>query len=166
MLYLCDHGRSIGLRHFFYGGSPWVADRLSSRLIDRFPGIEVAGTFSPPFHPIDSDEDRIIVDRINQTRPDIVWIGLGAPKQEIWMSRHIGQIHASALIGVGAAFDFHAGAIPWAPAWVRAIGMEWAFRLCIEPHRLWRRNLDSPRFLFGILRQKFSRLLLPATDSA
>ncbi len=164
MLHLCDHGRHIGFRHFFYGGSPQVVDQLASNLTNQFPGLEVTGTFSPPFRSIDPCEDTDIVDRINRTHPDIVWVGLGAPKQEIWMSQHIGRIHAAAMIGVGAAFDFHAGTIPWAPAWVRAIGMEWAFRLCMEPHRLWRRNLDSPRFLLNVLRQKFSSFPLPATD--
>jgi N-acetylglucosaminyldiphosphoundecaprenol N-acetyl-beta-D-mannosaminyltransferase len=166
MLNLCDHGRQLGLRHYFYGGSPSVVEHLASRLGNQFPGLNVAGSFSPPFHRIDPDEDRRIVNQINQTRPDIVWVGLGAPKQEIWMARHIGQIQASALIGVGAAFDFHAGAIPWAPAWIRTIGLEWAYRLCIEPKRLWSRNLDSPRFLLGILRQKFFALPQPAIDTA
>jgi N-acetylglucosaminyldiphosphoundecaprenol N-acetyl-beta-D-mannosaminyltransferase len=155
MLYLCDQGRRLGLRHFFYGGSPSVVDRLADNLRNRFPGLDVAGYFSPPFGPMYPDDDRRIVDRINQTRPDVVWVGLGAPKQEIWMARHLGHIQATTLIGVGAAFDFHAGVIPWAPTWIRAIGFEWAYRLCVEPKRLWRRNLDSPRFLLGILRQKF-----------
>jgi N-acetylglucosaminyldiphosphoundecaprenol N-acetyl-beta-D-mannosaminyltransferase len=161
MLYLCDHGRNLGLRHFFYGGSPSVVERLA----DRFPGLDVAGSFSPPFGPIDPEEDQGIVDRINQTRPDVVWVGLGAPKQEIWMARHIGRIQASTLIGVGAAFDFHAGAIPWAPTWIRSLGLEWAYRLCIEPKRLWRRNLDSPRFLLSVLRQKFFPLPHTAADT-
>ncbi len=165
MLYLCDQGRTLGLRHYFYGGSPSVVERLADNLRNRFPGLDVAGFYSPPFGPVDPEEDRRIVDRINQSRPDVVWVGLGAPKQEIWMARHLGRVQATTLIGVGAAFDFHAGVIPWAPTWIRAIGFEWAYRLCIEPKRLWRRNLDSPRFLLGILRQKFFPLPRPAADS-
>ena len=165
MLYLCDQGRRLGLRHFFYGGTPSVVDQLADNLRNRFPGLNVAGSFSPPFGPMDPEENRRIIDQINQTRPDIVWVGLGAPKQEIWMARHLGQIQASVLIGVGAAFDFHAGTIPWAPTWIRAIGLEWAYRICIEPKRLWRRNLDSPRFLLGVLRHKFCRIPRPATDT-
>jgi len=165
MLYLCDQGRRLGLRHFFYGGSPWVVDQLADNLRNQFPGLDVAGSFSPPFGPVDPEEDRRIIDRINQTRPDVVWVGLGAPKQEIWMARHLGRVQASTLIGVGAAFDFHAGVIPWAPTWIRAIGFEWAYRLCVEPRRLWRRNLDSPRFLLGVLSQKLFRIPRSATDT-
>jgi len=147
MLHICAAGRELGLRHYFYGGREGVAERLAERLEERFPGMRVAGTYCPPFRPLDAAETTEIAARINATSPDVIWVGLGAPKQEKWMADHIHRFNASALIGVGAAFDFHSGNVPWAPQWVRAIGCEWAYRLMIEPRRMWRRNLDSPLFL-------------------
>jgi len=154
MLRLCDWGRERGYRHYFYGGKEGVAEELARRLGERFPGLLVAGTFSPPFRPLTEEEDAPIVQKINATRPDVVWVGLGAPKQEKWMAAHVGRIAAAAMIGVGAAFDFHSGNVKWAPRWVREIGMEWAWRLAHEPRRLWRRNLDSPLFLLAVLKQR------------
>jgi N-acetylglucosaminyldiphosphoundecaprenol N-acetyl-beta-D-mannosaminyltransferase len=159
MLRLCDWGRRHGYRHYFYGGAEGVADTLADRLASRYPGLEVAGTLCPPFRPVSEEEDLQIVERINASRPDVVWVGLGAPKQEKWMLEHSGRIHAPAMVGVGAAFDFHSGRIAWAPTWVRRIGMEWAYRLAREPGRMWRRNLDSPLFLLRVLRQKAAMLL-------
>ena len=153
MLDLCDRGRERGLRHFFYGGADGVAEILAQRLGKEFPGLAVAGTCCPPFRALSDEEDRAIVDRINATRPDVVWVGLGAPKQEKWMRDHLGRIHAPAMIGVGAAFDFHSGNVAWAPRWVRRCGVEWAYRLMLEPRRMWRRNLDSPIFLAHVLMQ-------------
>lgn len=153
VLALCEQGLSRGYRHFFYGGAEGVADKLVARLAEQFPDIQIAGTYCPPFRTISRQEDRQIVDRINQTQPDVVWVGLGAPKQEKWIAEHVGQINATALIGVGAAFDFHSGNVNWAPSWVRKCGMEWAYRLTQEPRRMWRRNLDSPLFLSHVLMQ-------------
>ncbi|MFB3918327.1 MAG: WecB/TagA/CpsF family glycosyltransferase [Terriglobales bacterium] len=155
MLDVSNWGRKQGLRHFFYGGGPGVAEALAQRLAKHFPGLTIAGTLCPPFCALTPDEDAAFVARINAAKPDIVWVGLGTGKQEKWMAAHVGQIDAAALIGVGAAFDFHAGTIPWAPAWVRRAGLEWAYRLAHEPRRLWRRNLDSPVFLARILAQRF-----------
>jgi N-acetylglucosaminyldiphosphoundecaprenol N-acetyl-beta-D-mannosaminyltransferase len=153
MLHLCDAGRSFGFRHYFYGGMPGVAGRLAERLTRRFPGLQIVGTHSPPFRELTATEDADDLARINKARADVVWIGMGAPKQEKWMAAHRGSIHAPALVGVGAAFDFHSGNVPWAPRWVRAVGCEWAYRLMREPRRMWRRNLDSPLFLATVLRQ-------------
>ena len=153
MLELCDRGRDLGYRHFFFGGADGIADRLVQRLTNQFPGLAVAGTCCPPFRKLSVEEDEQLTARINAARPDIVWIGLGAPKQEKWMAAHVNRIHAPAMIGVGAAFDFHSGNIPWAPRWVRKYGMEWAYRLSREPRRLWRRNLDSPIFVLHVLAQ-------------
>ena len=153
MLDLCDRGRERGLRHFFYGGSEGVADELARRLSKEFPGLNVVGTMSPPFRKLSEDEDRAAIAEINATKPDIVWVGLGAPKQEKWMREHLGRIHATAMIGVGAAFDFHSGNVQWAPWWVPHFGVEWAYRLMLEPKRMWRRNLDSPIFLAHVLMQ-------------
>jgi len=154
MLKLCDWGRERGYRHYFYGGKEGVAETLARRLSERFPGLEVAGTFSPPFRTLTEEEGAAVVEKINATRPDVVWVGLGAPKQEKWMAAHVGRIAAAALIGVGAAFDFHSGNVKWAPGWIRKIGMEWAWRLAHEPRRLWRRNLDSPLFLLAVMKQR------------
>ena len=153
MLDLCERGRERGLRHFFYGGSEGVADELARRMTRDFPGLTVAGTMCPPFRPLSDAEDQAAVDAINATKPDVVWVGLGAPKQEKWMREHLGRIQATAMIGVGAAFDFHSGNVPWAPWWVRHFGVEWAYRLALEPRRMWRRNLDSPIFLAHVLMQ-------------
>jgi len=159
MLEICDWGRERGYRHFFYGGKEGVANTLAERLCQQFPGLEVAGTYSPPFRTLTQEEDEAAVRMINATRPDVVWVGLGAPKQEKWMAAHVGRIEAAAMIGVGAAFDFHSGNVKWAPAWVRRIGMEWSWRLAHEPRRLWRRNLDSPLFLLAVLRQRILMML-------
>jgi N-acetylglucosaminyldiphosphoundecaprenol N-acetyl-beta-D-mannosaminyltransferase len=130
-----------GHRHFFYGGSPAVLEQLVARLTRRFPGLLVAGYRSPPFRPLTDEEDAADVAAINETRPDYVWVGLGMPKQEKWMASHVGKIHATALLGIGAAFDFHAGTKPRAPRWMQRSGFEWLFRLLSEPRRLAHRYL-------------------------
>ena len=158
MLACCDWGRKHGYRHFFYGGSEGVAEALAARLAVRFPGLRVVGTCTPPFHEPTPEENEALVARINSAKPDIVWVGLGAPKQERWMAAHLGHVEATAMIGVGAAFDFHAGERSWAPRWVRRFGLEWAYRLTSEPRRMWRRNLDSPLFLLAIVGQWLRRL--------
>jgi N-acetylglucosaminyldiphosphoundecaprenol N-acetyl-beta-D-mannosaminyltransferase len=154
MLSVCEGGLSQGVRHFFYGGRPGIPESLARGLEMRFPGLCVAGVLSPPFHELSAEEDNRLAASINSARPDIVWVGLGSPKQEKWMLKHVGSLQAAALIGVGAAFDFHAGVIPWAPRWIRLAGLEWAWRLILEPRRMWRRNLDSPLFLLAVLKQK------------
>jgi N-acetylglucosaminyldiphosphoundecaprenol N-acetyl-beta-D-mannosaminyltransferase len=153
MLKLCDWGRAEGLRHYFYGGAPGVAETLAERLKQGNPGLQVAGTCCPPFRDLTPAEDLDAVDQINRAKPDIVWVGLGSPKQEKWMAEHIGRIDAASLIGVGAAFDFHSGRVKWAPSWMRKIGIEWAYRLATEPKRMWRRNVNSFVFLTRVLHQ-------------
>lgn len=159
MLRLCDWGRRHGYRHYFLGGAEGVADELAARLSQRYPGLIVAGMNCPPFRPPAFQEDAQLVEQINQARPDVVWVGLGAPKQEKWMLEHADRINAPLMIGVGAAFDFHSGRIAWAPTWIRRLGLEWAYRLAVEPKRMWRRNLDSPLFLLHVLRQKAGMML-------
>jgi len=154
MLKMCDWGRQHQYRHYFYGGAEGVADALAHRLSHRYPGLQVSGTCCPPFTPLDPQEDCAIVERINATEPDIVWVGLGSPKQEKWMSEHRGRIKATVMIGVGAAFDFHSGRKRWAPAPIRNAGLEWAYRFALEPRRMWRRFVESPRFVFGVIRQR------------
>jgi len=128
-----------GYRQFYYGGAPGVAEKLRAALTAANPGLVVCGTFCPPFRPLGAEEDQSVVDTINAARPDILWLGLSTPKQERWMAEHLGRIEASVMIGVGAAFDFLAGVKPQAPVWMQRNGLEWVFRLCCEPRRLWRR---------------------------
>ena len=159
MLKLCDWGREHGYRHYFYGGKEGVAEKLRERLCREYPGLQVAGTYSPPFRTLSPQEDRAIVEQINSTEPDILWVGLGAPKQEKWMLQHLGRMQATAMIGVGAAFDFHSGNVKWTPAWTRRLGLEWAYRLTQNPRRMWRRNLDSPVFLSKVIWQRIKMTL-------
>jgi N-acetylglucosaminyldiphosphoundecaprenol N-acetyl-beta-D-mannosaminyltransferase len=151
---MCALSLERGHRHYFYGGSPEVVERLVSRLTKRYPGLVVAGHRSPPFRPMSEEEDAADVAAINEATPDYVWVGLGMPKQEKWMASHVGKIHATALIGVGAAFDFHAGTKPRAPRWMQRSGFEWLFRLVSEPRRLAHRYLiDNSIFVACTLRQ-------------
>jgi N-acetylglucosaminyldiphosphoundecaprenol N-acetyl-beta-D-mannosaminyltransferase len=138
---VCGFGVQHGYRHYFYGGTPALLERLVARLEHRHPGLVVAGYHAPPFRPLSAAEDAQDIAAINAARPDFVWVGLGMPKQEKWMAAHIGRIEATALLGVGAAFDFHAGTKPHAPRWMQRWGLEWLFRLMCEPRRLARRYL-------------------------
>jgi N-acetylglucosaminyldiphosphoundecaprenol N-acetyl-beta-D-mannosaminyltransferase len=129
----CEYGQARGWRHFFYGGKEGVADLMATKLKERFPQLNVVGTYCPPFRDISFDEDEAVVAMINAAQPDIVWVGLGLVKQEEWIARHLNRIKASWMVGVGAAFDYHSGVVPWAPKWIRALGLEWLFRLIIQP---------------------------------
>lgn len=152
MLALCEAGARRGYASFFYGGAPGVAQALAERLTRRFPGLRNAGTHAPPYRELTREEDDAVVEQINRARPDIVWVGLGCPKQEKWMASHRARLLAPVLLGVGAAFDFHTGRVPQAPRWMQAGGIEWLFRLLQEPHRLWYRYLIlNPLFLFHLL---------------
>lgn len=143
----------------FYGSAPHVLESLVERMQARYEGLNVAFSVSPPFHELTPPEDDAIVKKFNQSGARILFVGLGCPKQEIWMANHRGKINA-VMLGVGAAFDFHAGIKPQAPAWMQNIGLEWLFRLFSEPRRLWKRYLyHNPRFvalaicdLLGLLR--------------
>jgi N-acetylglucosaminyldiphosphoundecaprenol N-acetyl-beta-D-mannosaminyltransferase len=139
-------GVPLGYRHLLYGGTEGVAARLSACLTARFPGIRIVGTHTPPFRALAAEEDQAIVDALNASRADIVWVGLSTPKQERWMAEHRHQLEAPVLVGVGAAFDFLSGAKPQAPRWMQRSGLEWLFRLASEPRRLWPRYRQYPRF--------------------
>lgn len=152
MLALCARSAARGYRHFFYGASHSVLEALTDRLSARFAGLDVAGTFAPPFRPLTPQEDEEAMRRINEARPDVVWVGLSTPKQERWMADHIARLAAPVLIGVGAAFDFHAGVKRQAPRWMQRSGLEWFFRLISEPRRLWRRYLvNIPLFAWYLV---------------
>ncbi len=150
---VCAAGVSRNYRHYFYGASPRVVELLIRRLQQRHPGMIVAGYRSPPFRPLTAAEDADDIAAINEARADFVWVGLGMPKQEKWMSEHLGKIEATALLGVGAAFDFHAGTKPRAPIWMQRSGLEWFFRLMTEPRQLAHRYLiDNSLFVAYTLR--------------
>jgi N-acetylglucosaminyldiphosphoundecaprenol N-acetyl-beta-D-mannosaminyltransferase len=154
MLACCAASVSKGYRHFFYGGAPGVPERLAANLLERFPGLTIAGTWSPRFGEPTPSETRSAIERINAAQPHFVWVGLSTPKQERWMAGHIELLSAPVLIGVGAAFDFHAGLKRQAPRWMQNSGLEWLFRLGTEPRRLWRRYLtNNPRFVWHTLLQ-------------
>lgn len=155
LLAMCEASEKKGYSHFFYGGAEGVADLLVEKLKEEYPYLNVAGTYCPPFRTLTQDEDDEIVAIINENKPDIVWIGLGAPKQELWMDSHVGRIDSAVLIGIGAAFDFHAGIKKQAPFWIQRSGLEWLFRLMSEPRRLWKRYLvNNPRFVAHVFLQK------------
>jgi N-acetylglucosaminyldiphosphoundecaprenol N-acetyl-beta-D-mannosaminyltransferase len=148
----CAETVGNGYRHFFLGGAPGVAADLAARFAARFPGLQVAGHWSPPFRPLTAGEDAEMVSQLNAAKPDVIWVGLGAPKQERWMFEHRDLLSAPVLVGVGAAFDFHTGRVAQAPVWMREHGLEWLFRLSREPRRLWRRYLVyGPHFLALVL---------------
>jgi N-acetylglucosaminyldiphosphoundecaprenol N-acetyl-beta-D-mannosaminyltransferase len=155
MLAFCERSVGKGYRHYFYGGAEGVPERLADRLCRRFPGLVVAGTYSPPFRALSDAEDAALVERVNAARPDLVWVGLSTPKQERWMAAHRAKLEAPMLIGVGAAFDFHAGLKPQAPRWIQRSGFEWLFRTLSEPRRLGRRYAYIvPMFSLLVLSQE------------
>lgn len=136
---MLSHTQSPPLRHYFYGSTSGTLDRLITELRRRFPGATIVGWESPPFRSLTPDEEEAAMNRIKKSGANLVWIGLGAPKQELWMVTHAPQLKPALLLGVGAAFDFHAGSTKRAPQWVRAAGLEWLHRLLSEPRRLWKR---------------------------
>ena len=164
MLAACRRSLETGWRHYLYGGAEGVPELLAARMSERFPGLEIAGAFSPPFRSLTDAEDEEIVRRINATRPDIVWVGLSTPKQERWMASHLRRIEAPVMVGVGAAFDFHAGLKRQAPKWIQGSGLEWLFRLATEPRRLWRRYLrNNPAFIASVALQATGLRRYPIT---
>jgi len=155
MLQICQQSVPRGYKHFFYGGAGGVPELLAEKLTKKFPGLNIVGTYSPPYRNLSKEEDQQITAMINDKNPDIVWVGLSTPKQEHWMSQHHNRIKASVMAGVGAAFDFHAGLKKQAPKWMQRNGLEWLFRLSTEPKRLGKRYLtNNPKFLWAIALQE------------
>lgn len=130
-----------GYRHYLYGGHPGVADKVAERLQHDYPGVAIAGTFSPPFRKLTPEEDEEAVRAINASGADILWVALGCPRQENWMYEHRDRLNVPVVVGVGQAFDIYAGRVAQAPRWMREHGLEWLFRLLTNPRRLWRRYL-------------------------
>jgi N-acetylglucosaminyldiphosphoundecaprenol N-acetyl-beta-D-mannosaminyltransferase len=151
----CERAARSGQRLYLYGGRDERAlEQLVANLLDRHPSLQVAGGWSPPHRELSDAELDDLAARIDAARPDVVWVGIGVPKQEKWMAAMRSRLDAPVLIGVGAAFDFHAGLVPQAPAWMQRRGLEWLFRLNQEPRRLWRRYArHNPRFVAGFARQ-------------
>jgi N-acetylglucosaminyldiphosphoundecaprenol N-acetyl-beta-D-mannosaminyltransferase len=144
-----------GYTNYFYGGAEGVADLLRQKMVERFPGLQVVGTFCPPFRPLSPEERRQVIADINAKHPDFVWVGLSTPKQELFMYEFHSHLRAKVLLGVGAAFDFHTGRLRQAPRWMMNAGLEWFFRLCIEPRRLAPRYLrNNPAFIVHVLAQQ------------
>jgi N-acetylglucosaminyldiphosphoundecaprenol N-acetyl-beta-D-mannosaminyltransferase len=151
----CARAARAGTPIYLYGGrSPEALGLLERRLLERFPGLEIAGGFSPPFRALTAAEEEQVIAEIDSSGAAVVWVGTGQPKQEKWMLHMRPRLSAPLLVGVGAAFDFHAGLVSQAPRWMQRSGLEWAYRLSREPRRLWRRYAhQNPRFLAGFTRQ-------------
>ncbi|HWX88638.1 MAG TPA: WecB/TagA/CpsF family glycosyltransferase [Solirubrobacteraceae bacterium] len=155
MARFCAHAAGAGTQIYLYGGrSPEALDLLIARLGERFPGLRIAGGFSPPFRPLAAEERERVVAEIDASGAQVVWVGTGQPKQELWMHEMRPLLAAPLLVGVGAAFDFHAGIVSQAPTWMQRNGLEWVYRLSREPRRLWRRYASqNPRFVVSFARQ-------------
>lgn len=154
MAAICQQSIEKGWRHYFYGGADGVPDLLAAALAERYKGLRVVGAESPPFRALDAVEQREMVERLNGSEADIVWVGLGSPKQDIWLATNREALSAPVLIAVGAAFDFYAGRVQQAPRWMQRNGLEWVFRLFQEPGRLWRRYLIyNPWFVWEVFLQ-------------
>lgn len=151
----CERAARTGVRMYLYGGrNQGALVQLALNLRQRYPGLQIAGGYAPPFRELDAEEEAFVVEDINRSGADIVWVGIGVPKQEKWMARMRDRLEPPVLIGVGAAFDFHAELVPQAPDWVQHVGLEWAYRLAHEPRRLWKRYTRyNPRFVSGFARQ-------------
>ncbi len=151
----CERAARSGTRMYLYGGrNQGALVQLALNLRQRFPGVKIVGGYSPPFRDLSEEEDDAIVQEINRTKADVIWVGVGAPKQEKWMAAMRPRLDAAVLVGVGAAFDFHAGLVAQAPEWMRSAGLEWLYRMAQEPRRLGPRYVRyNPRFMTGFARQ-------------
>ena len=150
---LCQQSLEHGYRHYFYGGAPGVVKDLERKLGADYPGLQIAGHYTPPFGAVSEEEEKQIIEHIRTAEPDIVWVGISSPRQEIWMAEHIDQLDVPALIGVGAAFDFLSGRKPQAPRWIQRSGIEWLYRFIKEPRRMWPRYSRYPLFLLLLIAQ-------------
>ncbi len=154
MMAMCQLPVSRGYRHFFYGGAPGVAERLKVRLETQVPGLRVVGTYTPPYRTLNAKEESELVAAVARASPDIFWVGLSTPKQEHFMTRYLDRLDVRLMVGVGAAFDLHAGLRSDAPRWMKRCGLQWMHRLAQEPRRLAPRYLKhNPRFVWEILKE-------------
>jgi N-acetylglucosaminyldiphosphoundecaprenol N-acetyl-beta-D-mannosaminyltransferase len=154
MIELCQHSVARGFRHFLYGGNDGVAEQLAINLRNRIPGLQIVGTYTPPFRPLNPAEEQELFDKVSESKPDVIWVGLSTPKQERFMAQYIDRLDTKLMVGVGAAFDLHTGRMIDAPDWVKAIGMQWFHRMLQEPRRLAKRYLiNNPIFIYRIMMQ-------------
>jgi N-acetylglucosaminyldiphosphoundecaprenol N-acetyl-beta-D-mannosaminyltransferase len=154
MLEMFSATKAAPFRHFFYGGAPGVAEELKAKLEARFPGAQIVGTFTPPFRPLNAEEESALASQVRDSRPDLMWVGLSTPKQERFMTEYLPKLDVTLMAGVGAAFDFHSGRVRQAPRWIQRSGFEWLYRMCCQPRRLARRYLvNNPLFLCRITAQ-------------
>lgn len=151
MLDACKYGQAKKWRHFFYGGAEGVADQLAEKLQKKYPDMIVAGTYSPPFSPLTEEQEKNIKRMIEEKNTDLLWVGLGGPKQELWMNEHLNKIDVPVMLGVGAAFDFHSGNRRWAPEWMKKCGMEWLYRTLFGGRRTCLRNIKCVTITGSIL---------------
>jgi len=158
MLAMCELSVKRGYRNFLLGGKPGVASSLKNALQSRFPGLDVVGTYTPPFRPLTPEEEDNLFDLVRLSKPDIIWVGISTPKQEKFMARYSARLGVPLMVGVGAAFDIHTGQVQDAPSWMKRSGLQWLHRLAQEPRRLGPRYLkNNPRFLFLASRQLVRR---------
>jgi N-acetylglucosaminyldiphosphoundecaprenol N-acetyl-beta-D-mannosaminyltransferase len=154
MLRICEVSVSWGTRHFLYGGNTGVAEQLREALLKRIPGLNIVGTFTPPFRPLSNSERDELIEMVRSLAPDIIWVGLSTPKQERFMAEYLPMLDTKLMFGVGAAFDVHTGRIEDCSDWVKRAGLQWCHRLLQEPRRLWKRYLvNNPKFIFAIASQ-------------
>ncbi len=154
MLEMFAATRAIPFRHFFYGGAPGVAEKLKASLEARYPGVQIVGTYTPPFRPLLPEEEADLAAQVRAAKPDLMWVGLSTPKQERFMAEYLPKLDVTLMAGVGAAFDFHSGRVKQAPLWMQRSGLEWFYRLCTEPRRLGRRYLvNNPLFVWRVTQQ-------------
>jgi N-acetylglucosaminyldiphosphoundecaprenol N-acetyl-beta-D-mannosaminyltransferase len=154
MLEVCAWSEMSGCKHFFYGGADGVAEQLAQKLKAKFPKLEIVGWYTPPFRPLNEAEENGLQEMVRAAKPDILWVGLSTPKQEKFMAEFLPKLEVTLMIGVGAAFDFHAGRVRQAPRWMQRSGLEWLFRLVCDPRRLGKRYLkNNPLFVLKIAAQ-------------
>ncbi|MDO5344494.1 MAG: WecB/TagA/CpsF family glycosyltransferase [Lachnospiraceae bacterium] len=150
---ILKEGVQRNYRHYFYGNTQKVLDTLRSKLMEEIEGINIVGMYSPPFRELSKEEEAAVIRRINEAKPDFVWVGLGAPKQDFWMQKYRNELVNTRLMGVGAAFNFLSGKISRAPVWMQKMGMEWCYRMLIERGHLWKRYLiGAPKFIGIVIR--------------
>jgi N-acetylglucosaminyldiphosphoundecaprenol N-acetyl-beta-D-mannosaminyltransferase len=151
---MCDLSLQRGFRHFLYGGQPGVAEKLKEALEKKFPGLQVVGTYTPPFRDLNTTEEGAVLAQLRNSRPHILWVGMSTPKQERFMAQYVDRLHVPLLVGVGAAFDYHTGLIRDCSPWIKRAGLQWLHRLAQDPRRLWRRYLrNNPAFVWNIALQ-------------
>jgi N-acetylglucosaminyldiphosphoundecaprenol N-acetyl-beta-D-mannosaminyltransferase len=151
---VCAWSETSGAKHFFYGGADGVAELLVQKLKEKFPRMNVVGTYTPPFRALNAEEKKQLAEKVSAAQPDLFWVGLSTPKQEKFMAEYLPKLDATLMLGVGAAFDFHSGRVKQAPRWMQRSGLEWFHRLCSEPRRLWKRYLrNNPLFVLKFISQ-------------